>query len=232
MGRRPLPGQRKDSPRSESRSRRIAHRETARAERAPRAQAVRAGGRVQPGHRTAALQIGAGRAAVDALDRRHVGVEAPVADLDVGLARQAAVGRVGADPDRLAAPAACRAAAPRARRASGPRPSRCRRPRARPTGSRRRSARAMPVAAQQHEREVDEVLADAGAGGEQVLDRRADVGRAAAGSRSGRGSARRASARVASGVLRARDRRSSSSSAASSGSSSASGAGTRRPPRA
>ena len=43
-------------------------------------------------------------AAVDALDRRHVGVVATVTDLDVGLAGQDAVGRVGADPDRLAAP--------------------------------------------------------------------------------------------------------------------------------
>jgi threonine dehydratase len=66
---------------------------------------------------------GTAAAAVDALDRRHVGVVAAVADLDVVLAGQAAVGGVGADPDRLAAVRGPPAAAPRARRACRPRPT-------------------------------------------------------------------------------------------------------------
>ncbi len=45
-----------------------------------------------------------GRAAeVKALHRGHVGVEAPVPDLHVGLVRETAVSGVGAHPHRLAA---------------------------------------------------------------------------------------------------------------------------------
>ena len=59
--------------------------------------------RVQAGHGDARLELGRGAALVDAADRRDVAVVAAVADLHVRLAGEAAVGRIGADPDRLAA---------------------------------------------------------------------------------------------------------------------------------
>ena len=52
---------------------------------------------------TLASSVALAEPAVDALDRRDVGVVAAVPDLDVGLAGEHPVGRVRADPHRLAA---------------------------------------------------------------------------------------------------------------------------------
>ena len=154
-------------------------------------------------HRHARLERRVGAAAVDALDRRDVRVVAAVADLDVALAGEPAVGRVDADPARLAVRRP--AAAPRSRRGCRPRPTRLRRRRAAVavrrscTGSPTRSARRCRARA-----------AGSGRGARSPgRRRRARRARRSAssrrrsrpcGTRSGRGSARRRATRQSSGV--------------------------------
>ena len=60
-------------------------------------------GALQPRHRHAGRELGAGRPAVEALDRRHIGVVAAVTDLHVGLPGEHTVGGVRPDPYRVAA---------------------------------------------------------------------------------------------------------------------------------
>ena len=89
---------------------------------------------------TAADRVGGRAADEQALDGWDVGVEAPVADLHVGLsARRRLVGSALTHAARRRPRR--RAAAPRPRRGCRPRASPSRRPRAPPTGSRRRSGR-------------------------------------------------------------------------------------------
>src|SRR5918996_6343990 len=59
-------------------------------------------GRSEAGHRDLHLVLRLGGAPVDALDRRHVAVEAAVPDLHVLLSGQAPVCRIGSDPLRPA----------------------------------------------------------------------------------------------------------------------------------
>ena len=120
-----------------------------------------------------------GASAVDALDRGHVVVVAAVADLDVALAGDDAVRRVEPDPDRLAAAGAARQEdlEPGVRVDLDRVVAAVARGREQVAGD---IARGDAAATQQDQREVDEVLADAGADVEQVGDRRADVGDPAA----------------------------------------------------
>ena len=145
---------------------------------------------VAAGHLHRRLQGRARGAAVDALDRRDVGVVAAVADLDVRLAAERPVGRVGGDPGETGTR---RAAAPRPTRGSRPRP-RPRRRSAAPTGSRTRSARRSRGGAGAGAR-------GARSPGRRRRRRRAGPGRSSPrrsrprGTRSGPGSRRRACAR-------------------------------------
>ena len=141
---------------------------------------ARAGLRVQARHRHRGVELGGAGPAVDALDRRHVGVGAAVADLDVGLPRQPAVGRVGADPDRLAALAA--AGQQRLEPGVGVDLDRVRAAvaRAPPTGSRRRSARRSRGGAGAPARGARSPGRRPAPASSRSCDRRADVGRAPA----------------------------------------------------